>query len=181
MADSLTGQRLLDRPTDMRLFELLAQNSDGVLESIAGAHGVSTFDVVRALPPNQVDVCEANKFAEVMADLTEWGDVVLIVHTPNIVLETRGAMPSGSYGRGYFNLHGAGPVGGHIRADRCAAIAFVSRPFMGRHSYSVQFFDAEGGAMFKVFVARDENREPIASQVARFEGLRSRIYAPRRT
>ena len=38
----------------------------------------------------------------------------------------------------------------------------------------------ERGAMFKMFVGRDANRELDAGQVARFEALRSRFAPPGR-
>jgi putative heme utilization carrier protein HutX len=110
-----------------------------------------------------------------MADLTQWGEVLMVVHTPNIVLECKGAIPPGEFGRGYFNIHGAGPIGGHIKAERCAAIAFVRRPFMGRDSCSIQFFDTAGDAMFKIFVRRGSNRSLDEAQVSMFEKLASRF------
>jgi putative heme iron utilization protein len=39
---------------------------------------------------------------------------------------------------------------------------------------SVQFFNAAGDAMFKIFVRRDAARELIPDQVAKFEALRTR-------
>jgi hypothetical protein len=45
-------------------------------------------------------------------------------------------------------------------------------PFFGRRSCSLQFINLDGGAMFKVFVGRDEQRELLADQLARFERLR---------
>jgi putative heme utilization carrier protein HutX len=112
-----------------------------------------------------------------MQALTGWGEVLLIVHTPDIVLECAGSIPPGSFARGYYNLSGNSPIGGHLKAQNCAQIAFVSRPFMGRPSRSLQFFNASGEAMFKVFVRRDNERNLIAEQVARFEELRRRMAA----
>jgi putative heme utilization carrier protein HutX len=100
--------------------------------------------------------------------------ILFIVHTPDIVLECAGPLPPGTFGRGYYNVHGDGPIGGHIRAENCAAIAFVSRPFMGRASRSIQFFNGAGEAMFKIFVRRDEARELIPAQVAKLDALRER-------
>ena len=95
------------------------------------------------------------------------------MHTPDIVLECSGPLPPGTYGRGYHKVHGESPIG-HIRAENCTAIAFVSRPFMGRPSRSIKFFNGAGEAMFKIFVRRDEKRELIADQVAKFDVLRER-------
>lgn len=167
----------LDATPDARekLAARLAGNPDGVLEVLAREHGVSTLDATRMLPPENCRFAPAEKFADVMGELTSWGDVLFIVHTPSIVLECEGAIPSGEFGRGYFNLHGESPIGGHIKADRCRTIAFVRRPFMGRESCSIQFFDQDGEAMFKIFVRRLEDRSMDPAQVARFEELRTRL------
>ena len=152
----------------------LAANSDGVLEQIAREYAVSTLEVVRSLPAEHRTLAGGDKFADIMQDVTTWGDILFIVHTPDIVLECEGALPPGSFGRGYYNIHGDGPIGGHIRADNCQSIAFVSRPFMGRASLSIQFFNAAGEAMFKIFVRRDAARELLPDQVTRFAALRGR-------
>jgi hypothetical protein len=160
------------RPLDERL----AANADGILEQIAAEYGVSTLDVVRALPETHRTLADGARFADVMEAIGDWGPILFIVHTRHIVLECEGVLPPGSFGRGYYNFHGDSPLGGHIRAEGCKAIAFVSRPFMGRESRSVQFFSEDGEAMFKIFVRRDEARNLIAEQVERFDTLR-RNYA----
>jgi putative heme utilization carrier protein HutX len=152
----------------------LALNPDGVLEQIAREYAVSTLEVVRNLLPDHSTIVGGERMEEILADVTSWGDIVVIVHTRDIVLECKGPLPPGSFARGYYNLHGESPIGGHIRAENCAHIAFVSRPFMGRPSRSVQFFNADGEAMFKIFVGRDAAREFIPEQVTRFEALRER-------
>ena len=53
------------------------------------------------------------------------------------------------------------------------SIAFVARGAK-RISMSVQFFNAAGDAMFKIFVGRDEKRELKPEQVQKFEALRAR-------
>ncbi len=110
-----------------------------------------------------------------MSDITTWGEVLFIVHTADIVLECAGTLPPGTSSHGYYNIHGDSPIGGHIRADRCARIGFLMRPFMGRESRSVQFFNGAGEAMYKIFVRRDEKREMRADQLAKFEALRVRL------
>jgi putative heme utilization carrier protein HutX len=155
------------------LRERLEKNPDGVLEQIARDYGVSTLEVVEALPHEHRTVAGSDAFQTIMESVGSWGPVLFIVHTPDIVLECEGVVPPGTFGRGYYNLHGDSSIGGHIRAERCAQIAFVSRPFMGRRSCSIQFFNADGEAMFKIFVRRDEARNLITEQVAEFETLRA--------
>jgi putative heme utilization carrier protein HutX len=158
-----------ERPT---LAARLTRSSDGILEQIAKEYGVTTLEVVRALPVDQRTLAPAAQFEAVMMDVSLWGEIMFIVHTPDIVLECAGPLPPGSFARGYFNLHGDSPIGGHIPADRCQTIAFVARPFMGRPSRSIQFFNAAGEAMFKIFVRRNEARELLPEQIAKFEALR---------
>lgn len=136
---------------------------------------MSTLDVVRALPEEHRALVDGARFADVMAAIGEWGPILFIVHTRHIVLECEGVLPPGTFGRGYYNIHGDSPIGGHIRAEGCKTIAFVSRPFMGRESRSVQFFSEDGEAMFKIFVRRDEARNLIVDQVARFDMLRQEL------
>jgi putative heme utilization carrier protein HutX len=156
------------------LHERLAKNPDGIVERIAREYGVSTLAVVEALPAAHRTLINGELFAEVMKELESWGEILFIVHTPDIVLECAGTIPPGSFGRGYYNIHGDSPIGGHIRAEACARIVFLARPFMGRHSCSIQFFNGDGEAMFKVFVRRDEKRELLADQVAKFEAMRAK-------
>ena len=157
------------------LAERLAQSADGVLEQIAREYAVSTFDVVQALPAEHRTILPGALFEEVMAELTGWGEVLFIVHTPDIVLECAGPVPPGTFGRGYYNLHGDSPIGAHLKAENCTHIVFVSRPFMGRPSRSLQFFNAAGEAMFKIFVRRDQARNLLPAQLAMFDALRARL------
>ncbi|MBA2126046.1 heme utilization cystosolic carrier protein HutX [Hyphomicrobium methylovorum] len=169
MSDVSTASPTAERPS---LVERMAGNADGILEKIAAEYGVSTLDAVKALPEQFRTIVPGAAFEKILAALVAWGPVVFIVHTPDIVLECEGPIPPGTYGRGYFNLHGDSPIGGHIRAENCETIVFVARPFMGRESLSLQFFNGAGEAMFKVFVRRDDKRDLIAEQVALYNDLR---------
>jgi putative heme utilization carrier protein HutX len=151
----------------------LEAKPDGVLDEIARAAGAPLSAVLEALPASAAARVLGARFADVWRDLTEWGPVTFIVHTEDGVFETKATLPPGSASRGYFNIHGDSPLGGHIRADRCAAIYFVDRPFFGRRSCSVWFMNHDGGAMFKVFVGRDEKRELLPDALQRFERLRT--------
>jgi putative heme utilization carrier protein HutX len=159
------------------LAERLASSADGIVEQIARDYGVSPFEVISQMPAEHRTVVPGAKFADVMQALTSWGEMLLIVHTRDIVLECVGKIPPGTFGSGYFNLHGDSPIGGHFKADNCTHIAFVSRPFMGLASRSLQFFNAAGEAMFKVFVRRDEKREMLAPQVQAFDEMRTSLAA----
>jgi len=166
-------------PRDVRaalgaaLVDLHAQ-PDGVLEAVAEKHGLRLRDVLGLLPETQASVTPGSAFEEIWGALTCWGEVLFLLHGRNGVFEIRTALPPGSAGRGYFNIHGDTPLGGHLRTDRCAEIWFVDRPFFGRRSCSLQFVDHDGDVMFKVFVARDAARELDTRQLGFFEALRER-------
>lgn len=157
----------------MPLAQRLAANADGILEDIARTYCVSTLHVVRALPDANRKIVTADRLDVILEAVSTWGPILFIVHTPDLVLECEGPLPPASYGRGYLNFHGESPIGGHIRPARCQEIAFISRPFMGRLSHSIQFFNFDGDVMFKIFVRRDESRNLVPEQVARFEALRA--------
>jgi heme iron utilization protein len=151
----------------------LKEQPDGVLDDIARRHGVPLRVVLDLLPRPAARSASGARFADIWGDLVDWGSVTFIVHTEDGVFETKAPLPPGSEARGYFNIHGESPLSGHLRIGRCAAIYFIDRPFFGRRSCSLQFVNIDGGAMFKVFVGRDENRELLADQLARFERLRN--------
>ena len=154
---------------------VLATAPGVVIETAAKEHGVTPRAVVEALPAEMRRFAPASAFVEVMKDIAAWGEVTLIVHTDDGIMEFTGPIPAGEVGRGYFNLMGRTGFHGHLRHDRCAGLAFLERPFMGKDSASVVFFNVDGGIMFKVFVGRDEKRALLSDQLARFRALADRL------
>ena len=153
--------------------DALRENPDGVLETIADANGVTFRTVLDCLPRESAAKASVKDFDRIWQDLTTWGPVVFIVHTADGVFETACTIPPGTHARGYFNIHGDSPLGGHLKIERCAAIYFIDRPFFKRRSCSVQFINGDGQAMFKIFVARDNEKNLKLDQLARFEKLRA--------
>jgi len=159
--------------SDLRSY--LAENPGAVIEDVARDHGLSPRAVIEALPSDLVKLRKGSSFAEVMQDIAQWGEVTLIVHTSDGIFEFTGSLPAGEIGRGYFNLMQPKGLHGHLRHERCAVIAFVERPFMGKSSAFVAFLNVDGGVMFKVFVGRDEARALRQDQLERFRTLAERI------
>jgi len=154
----------------------LAEKPNGILEFIAREQNVPLRAVLAELPPGEATAVPGEKFDEIWSELTGWGDVLFLVHTKDVVAEITGRLPAGTHGHGYFNIHGDSPIGGHIKASNCAEIVLLDRtPPEGRRSCSVQFFNGEGEAMFKVFVARDRERNLLPEQLAKFEALKKRV------
>jgi heme iron utilization protein len=153
----------------------LAADPGVVIESFAKEHGVTPRQVVEALPADMRRVAGGETFVDIMNDVATWGEVTLIVHTDDGIMEFTGAVPAGKVAQGYYNLSGRTGLHGHLRHERCSGVAFVERPFFGRLSASINFFNTDGGIMFKIFVGRDENRELLPDQLAAFRSLADRI------
>jgi hypothetical protein len=158
----------------------LAAEPGVVIETAAKDFGVAPLVVVEALPEEMRRFAPASTFVEVMSEIAGWGEVTVIVHTDDGIMEFTGPVPSGEIARGYYNLSGRTGFHGHLRHERCARIAFVERPFFGRLSASIVFFNADGGIMFKVFVGRDEKRELLPFQLKSFRALGDRLCAKQR-
>ncbi len=155
----------------------LAEKPDGVVEAIATKAEVTPAEILALLPHGAAVSAPAEKFNDIWTELRSWGEVLMIVQTPDIVFEVPGHLPEGTEGHGWFNIHGDSPIGGHIKKDNCASITFIDREFHGRRSLSVWFMNAGGSAMFKLFVRRDENKALLADQLSKFEALRDSFLA----
>jgi len=163
------------RPT---LAEYLIDNSGGVLEGVARDYGVSLGQVLEALPAGNCISIPGRHFVDAMAAISQWGSVTLLVHSADAIIEFHGPVPVGRSARGFFNLRNNGQLSGHIRADRCARIVFVERPFMGLSTASVVFLNPEGEAMYKVFIQRQrEDRTLDAVQLSQFRELAGRLQS----
>ena len=149
----------------------MTDNPGAVIEDVARERKVSPRAVLEALPEAMVRIGAGSEFGAAMNDIAQWGEVTLIVHTDDAIFEFTGSIPAGEVGRGYFNLMGSKGFHGHLRHERCGGLAFLERPFMGKLSALIVFFNVEGGIMFKVFVGRDDKRELKADQLAKFRSL----------
>jgi len=153
----------------------MAENPGAVIEDVARERKVTPRAVLEAMPETMVRIGRGGDFAAAMQDIAQWGEVTLIVHTDDAIFEFTGSIPAGEIGRGYFNLMQPKGLHGHLRHERCAAIAFVERPFMGKSSAFIAFINLDGGIMFKVFVGRDEARALRSDQLQCFHALADRI------
>lgn len=135
--------------------QALASEPRLMLGDLAGRLGVPEGAVVQALPRDMRAFAPVAAFDRVWEAMTDWEAVTFIAVTPGLVLEYKGVLPRGSHGHGMFNLHDEGhPLGGHFMIGRLGTICFLSKPFFGLESHSVQFYDQDGAAMCAVYVGR---------------------------
>lgn len=134
--------------------------------------------VLQALPADMRRFARPDTFDQVWQAMTAWSCVTIIAITPGLVLEYKGTLPGGKHAHGMFNLHADGhPLGGHFFIRRLGALCFLSKPFFGLESHSVQFFDHDGALMCAVYVGR-EGRELIAEVREAFMVLREQVCTP---
>ncbi|MEM7082046.1 MAG: heme utilization cystosolic carrier protein HutX [Pseudomonadota bacterium] len=165
--------------TDAQAETIAARLADGggVLEWIAREHDVPTFRVLELLPASERLIVRDPPLADLLDQLSAWGEVMIIVQSPSLVAEVVSPLPPATSGRGFLNFHGDTPFGGHLKEDACGYLACVDRTFNGRRSLSVVFYDHHGESIFKVFVRRDDQRELIPAQITQFEQFRERLAA----
>jgi len=159
-----------------KVMEITAKGLAKSTGAMAVDLGVSEMEVIRNLPADMVKEVSKERFDEIIEDISQWGTLMVIVSNGSIILEIKAPFPVGTYGHGYYNLESSNtPIGGHIRADDLSAIFFVSRPYMDMETHSIQFFNKNGNAMFKLFLGWDENRQIISEQMGKFINLKNRL------
>lgn len=155
----------------LRIKAAMAETPTAALEDIAKAADTSVAAVLRALPEGEARCIPGAHFVAVMDAFRDWGDMTFIVNTGDVILEAKGVV-KGAMGRGMYNLSGRA-VGGHLRAEACDMIAFVSRKLFGTDTHSIQFYNAQGGCMFKIYLGRDADRQLNPEQVEKYHALRA--------
>lgn len=151
------------------LRQSLEKNPGQVLEMLAAQNQCSFEDVIRCLPEENVRQTEGSRIVEILQTIAAWDEsVTFIAHTPDAIVEVSGKLPNGKVGRGFYNFDHPetdGGVHGHIYYENCASIYLLERPFMGKATCSLNFINRNGGAMFKIFVGRDEAGELKQHQI----------------
>jgi len=149
--------------TDLKevITQYLQEKKPLMLSQIAKEHGVSEMQVAEALPKEMLSFTpkESPKesFETIWKELVTWEKCTFIVQSLGSTFEICGKLNKGSFGHGYFNLNGDEALHGHLNVDDISRMAFLSMPFMGLESHSVQFFNEAGAVKFSVYVGR-ENR-----------------------
>ena len=159
----------LSSEQQIMLRQSLEKNPGQVLEMLAAQNQCSFEDVIRCLPESCIRQTEGSRIVEILQAVAAWDEAVtFIAHTPDAIVEVTGKLPSGKVGRGFYNFDHPetdGGVHGHIYYENCAAIYLLERPFMGKATCSLNFINRNGGAMFKIFVGRDEAGELKQHQI----------------
>ena len=158
--------------------DLMAAPHPVTLATIAKALGTTELAAAQKMPEDAVAFVAGDaseKFDDVWAALAVWEKVTLFLVHAGHVFEIQGKLTAGKRAMGYYNILAKDAViGGHLKYDDIAAIAFVTMPFMKRESHSVHFFAKDGTVAFSVYVGR-ENHQLIPAVVDAFKADKARF------
>ncbi len=154
-----------------KVASLLEGKKIHTLGHMAQECGVNEMDIAKAMPEGMCSVAKLKDFSQLWEELTTWPVATFIMTHMGNVIEIKGKLPKGKLGHGYFNLGHGLPLSGHLYPESIDSIGFLSLPFMGLESLSVQFFDAQGQVVFGIYVGR-ENRVLIPEAKESFLSLR---------
>lgn len=141
--------------------------------------GVAEVEIVRHLPDDRAIELDAGRWEEIITELESLGKVHVLVTNSTATLETVGEFGNFSTWGEFFNVQ-TQTLDMHIRFSQIAAIFAVEKPghMNGINTLSIQFFDREGQAAFKVFLTFG-SQAPSPQIYERFCQLRERYRVPR--
>jgi len=156
--------------------KLMEENAEISTIEMAKELNVSEYEVLQNMDDKFAKAVDGKNFDEIIEDISTWGKILMIKITPSFVIEIKDNMPMGSYGHGYYNFDSKeSSISGHLKVSDIDKIIFVSKKHRGMLSKSVVFYDVKGEHIFKIFVARDDNKKLLLSQVERFEELKNKF------
>ncbi|MDR2489030.1 MAG: heme utilization cystosolic carrier protein HutX [Desulfovibrio sp.] len=169
--------KLSDESLRALVEEKLVNDPDFMPQSLAEKLGIPLRRIIESLPDDMRSRAPGEAAVPIWEAMTEWEKVTFMAGTPGAILEIPCRLPKGALGHGMYNLMDTNSaLRGHLLMDKVDSVWFVSKRVFGMESHSVQFYDAEGGQCFGVYLGRDEERRIIASVKEGFFTLKA-LYA----
>ncbi|MFO0967727.1 MAG: ChuX/HutX family heme-like substrate-binding protein [Gemmataceae bacterium] len=161
-------------PADLfqRVRTALESAPNAMFLQLARRLGAPEEQVVRALPEGWATELDIGRWEELIRRLADLGEVHVIVTNGAATLESVGRFGGFSVWEEFFNVQ-TPTLDMHIRWPNLgAAFALVKPSHMtGKKTLSIQFFDGDGHAAFKVFLTLGTS-EPSEERRRAFESLR---------
>ena len=160
-----------------KLAEMMSAKYPVTVATVAKKLEMSELEAARRMPTDMIRFVKGEmteRFDELWEALVAWEKATLFIIHGGHVFEIAAKLSKGKRAQGYYNILAKDAVvGGHLNYENVAAAAFMTMPFMGRESLSVQFFDKDGKCSFSVYAGR-ENHKIIESVKEAF--LRDREF-----
>jgi putative hemin transport protein len=155
--------------------EALARNPGAMTMQLARELGVPEAEVVRALPDGRAVELDAGRWEEIIRSFEALGQVHVIVSNGATTIEAVGQFGGFSTWGEFFNVQSK-TLDMHIRWPQLGTVFAVEKRSHRNDevtTLSVQFFDRDGHAAFKVFL--NFGGKPTPERREQFAGLRARF------
>mgnify|MGYP002626538006 CR=1 FL=1 len=141
-------------PAFASVAEALEQKRPWVLGALARACGISAMEAAMALPTEMRVFAPAESFEQVWRGIVQWPHASLVCQQAGFGFKYSGSIPLGTLKGSIYHFSGTAGLNGHVRLDALGKICFLTLPFMGHETCSIQFFDAHGDSMLAVHVGK---------------------------
>jgi putative heme iron utilization protein len=157
-----------------RIRDALRNSPSQMTLQLARQLGVPEAEVIRAMPDGRSVELDVSRWEELLQALEELGEVHVIVSNAAVTCEVVGRFGGFSTWGEFFNVQ-SGSLDLHVRRPQVGTAFAVEKPghTNGVSTYSVQVYDRDGTAAFKVFLTFGERPRP--ERIAQFNTLRERF------
>ena len=152
--------------------EAYMKNPQQMTSILARQCGLTELDVIGILPSELATPLDVTRWEDIIRGFEALGDVHVIMTNSSGVLEVFGKFGNFSQTGPYFNVQ-TKSIDMHIRPDTFEQIFAVEKPshMDGISTLSVQFYNKEGSAAFKVFLTFG-SKAPTPERRAQWDAIR---------
>lgn len=141
---------------------------------LADTLGVPEAQILRAMPEGRARELDPSKAEQIISGLENLGLFYVVCRNPVTVMEVKGRFGGFSHSGPFFNVAGEN-LHMHLKLGEVGAIFAVEATQRdGGQMHSIQFFDQDGCAAFKVFLIKsfqDEAGDDYSAHKALFLSL----------
>jgi putative hemin transport protein len=154
------------------------KNRSQMTSVLARQYGLTELEVVGLLPEEQVTPLDISRWESIIRGFEDLDNVHVIMSNASGVMECFGKFGNFSKTGPFFNVQ-TKSIDMHIRHETLAHAFAIEKPghMDGVSTLSVQFFNHDGHAAFKVFLTFG-GKKPAPERVAQWEAIRQQ-YAVR--
>lgn len=172
---------LIDGQSDEQLHavrQAYQRNPRQMTMLLARQLGVPEALVIRAMPDDLAVELDAARWEGLLRAFEDLGPVHVIVSNGATTIESVGVFGGFSQGGGFFNVQSTS-LDMHLRPARFGSVFAVRKPSHtdGHETNSIQFFDLDGVAAFKVFLTFGGS-DPAPKKTAQFKALIEEFRLP---
>ncbi len=167
----------LDAPRDERLDaarQSYAKDPNQMTSVLARQYALTELEIISNVTLEQATPLDVTQWETIIRSFEEVGDVHVIMSNASGVLEVFGKFGNFSTTGPFFNVQ-TKSIDMHLRPDTLSHVFAIEKPshMDGVSTLSIQFFNKEGQAAFKVFFTFG-GQAPKPERRAQWEAIRDR-------